>query len=197
MTEHIAEFKTDARTVQVGYKQIGEGKPVLLLHGIPGSSKCWDPVTEILKAKSRLIVPALLGFGKSSRSEDIDELWTVNQSNCVKQIADDLGIEKINVVGHDYGGPVALTMLAKNPGLIEKLVLISSNTFVDTPIPFPLSGIFWPIIGRAWSKFLFSRPSLGMMVKNGFHSPSRKPDLSNYLGDALQSKAIGTIFELL
>ncbi len=170
----------------------GEGTPVLLVHGIPGSGRSWDKVVPLLAEKCRVVVPDLIGFGESSRSVSIDDLWVERQATLLETIALEGGASKPIVLAHDYGGPVALTLLARNPEFASRLILASTNTFGDTPIPFPLSGIFLPAVGKLWASMLFSAPSLRMMVRAG---SKFRGDAGTGVGDASQARAIRTIFE--
>jgi pimeloyl-ACP methyl ester carboxylesterase len=185
----------NSKKFKLGFKVIGSGQPLILIHGIPGSSKCWDSAARLLANQYKVIVPDLIGFGESSRSENINDLWAPAQASAIAQLLNHLVIKKLVVVGHDYGGPISLTLHSTHPHLFEKLILISTNAFANTPIPFPLSGLFLPLVGQLWGKLLFSRPSLGMMVKGGFKAKDRRPILQEYLGDRSQSKAIAIIFE--
>lgn len=99
------------------------------------------------------------------------------------------------LVGHDFGGPVALSLMAMAPGRVSGLGLLATNAFPDTPIPFPLSTIFWPIIGRIAAPGLFSRPSLQLMLRTGVGSSKVRLDPVTYLGDAGQVQTIRTLFE--
>ena len=173
----------------------GSGPDVLLLHGIPGSSAVWRGVAERLSARHRAIAPDLVGFGESARTRDVRELWADAQADAVLALLDDLGATRVLLVGHDYGGPVAAHLLAKAPGRFAAVLLASTNAFGDTPIEFPLSGIFWPGVGRLWARLLFSAPSLRMMLRQGAGRGSPRLDPDDHVGDPAQALAIRAIFE--
>jgi pimeloyl-ACP methyl ester carboxylesterase len=141
-----------------------------------------------------VICPDLIGFGHSARSDDIRVLWADAQADGVLALLDDLEVTRALVVGHDFGGPVAAHLMAKAPSRFAGLVLASTNTFGDTPIPFPLSGILWPGIGGIWARMLFSAPSLRMMVRQGVGTNAPRLDPSVYVGDRGQVEAIRAIF---
>lgn len=172
----------------------GNGKTVILLHGIPGVGAIWQEVSRLLRTRYRVVVPDLVGFGQSARPDDIQALWADSQAAAVLALMDDLGIDSAVVVGHDFGGPVAAHLAAQAGDRITGLVLASTNVFGDTPIPFPLSGILWPGVGRAWERMLFSAPSLRMMVRQGVGDKSIKLDPQLAVGDRDQARAIRTIF---
>lgn len=189
-TQVEAELKSG---VFIRAKVIGDGPPLLLLHGVPGSGSVWDEVADRLAPDFQVIVPDLLGFGDSDRGHG-PGLLSDPQATAVHQLLTTLRIQRPAVVGHDFGGPVALTMERLFPGTVGKLVLSATNTFPDTPIPFPLSSIFLPVVGSLARKGIFSRPSLAMMIKQGVGNGGPALDPQKYLGDHDQSRAIATIF---
>jgi pimeloyl-ACP methyl ester carboxylesterase len=172
----------------------GSGPAALLLHGIPGAGAVWREVSRLLWPRFRVVVPDLVGFGESARTRDIHTLWADAQAAAVLTLLEDLRIERVLIVGHDFGGPVAAHLIARAPERAAGLVLASTNAFGDTPIPFPLSGILWPAIGRIWERMLFSAPSLRMMVKQGVGDKTTQLDPKVYVGDHEQAQAIRTIF---
>lgn len=101
----------------------------------------------------------------------------------------------MTVVGHDFGGPVALMLSAEDPSRVARLGLLATNTFTDTPIPLPLSMLNWPVVGSLVAPLLFSRTALAVMLRTGSGKPRPVLDRASYLGDAGQASAIRTIFE--
>ncbi len=167
------------------------GSVVVLIHGIPGSGQIWGAVAEHLARDHRVVAPDLLGFGASSRPETAEELWADEQATALAGALDASGIERACVVGHDFGGPVALALAAQRPDLLSALGLLATNAFPDTPIPLPIRAVTWPIAGGPAAGTLFSGPFLALMLKQGSSCPL---DRQLYLGDSRQRAAIATIF---
>ncbi|MFA6238120.1 MAG: alpha/beta hydrolase [Bacteriovorax sp.] len=182
---------------ELSIKAYGEGdETFLLLHGIPGSSHTWDKVAQLLgKAGARVLVPDLLGFGLSSRPKDISGLWLEAQASAIVNALENLNVTRVHLVGHDYGGPIAVTIYDIISDRIATLTLLATNTFTDTPIPPPLALIKLPLLGQVWARLIFSRPSLRMMIKQGVGNKQTQPDLASALGDSDQGRSIGIIFE--
>lgn len=174
-------------------REWGSGEVVVLLHGIPGSGAVWRQVAEDLASDHRVLVPDLLGFGQSQRPATIDELWADAQARALRDALDAARVERAVIAGHDFGGPVALSLAQSSGGgeLIRGLCLAATNTFADTPIPLPIRAVTWPLVGAAAARALFSGPSLRMMLRQG---SSQRLDPSAYLGDRQQRRAIATIF---
>ena len=178
----------------VSYHRTGRGPAVLLLHGIPGSAHSWEMVAATLPSELDVVIPDLLGFGGSERPTRFDALHAAGQAAAIEELMADLAIPRATVIGHDFGGPVALALARRRPSLIEALGLLATNVFPDTPIPFPLSTILWPGIGGVARRALFSKASLKMMLRRGVGKGSAAPDASTYIGDGAQQQAIATIF---
>jgi pimeloyl-ACP methyl ester carboxylesterase len=172
----------------------GDGPVVVLLHGIPGSSASWGPVASLLCEHHRVLIPDLLGFGASSRSLDPEALHARGQASLLLAALAELGVERAVFIGHDFGGPVALQILAQRPACVTGLGLLATNTFPDAPIPFPLSTTTWPVVGWLARQALFSRASLRMMLRQGVGRPRVEVDAASAIGDRAQARAIAAIF---
>ena len=170
------------------------GPAVVLVHGIPGSGAAWEPVAARLAATARVLVPDLVGFGQSSRPDSLDVLHADGQARALAAVLDRLAVGSAAVVGHDFGAPVALALYRLRPDLVNGLGLLATNTFTDTPVPFPLSTVRWPVLGRLAGRALFSGPSLRMMLHRGMGRPRRRLDPAAYVGDRGQRRAIARIF---
>lgn len=175
-------------------RRIGKGPPLLLLHGIPGSSASWIEVADRLRGEFELIIPDLLGFGGSDRPRDLASLHAAAQAERLSQFLDELGIPSVAVAGHDFGGPVAILLHARRPERVSHRALFAANLFTDTPIPLPLSLTTWPAVGSLAAALLFSRPALRAMLRLGIGSPRVKLHPAAHIGDASQGRAIRTIF---
>ena len=179
----------------IAYRRRGAGGwPLLLLHGIPGSAASWERTALLLPDDLDVIVPDLLGFGDSTRPTTLDALHVAAQAAALDLLLTELGIESATVVGHDFGGPVAVALSARRPSVVAALGLVATNVFTDTPIPFPLSTVNWPVVGSISRRALFAPMSLRMMLRQGVGPGSDPIDAATYLGDKAQERAIATIF---
>ncbi len=178
----------------LAYRLSGDGPAVMLLHGFPGSGAAWDSVTPRLASEHRVIVPDLLGFGRSSKPRLARDLWVDRQAAALEELLAALRIERVALVGHDFGGPVALTLLDRRPDVVTHLVLAATNAFPDTPIPLPPRAVTWPVVGEVASRILFSRLGLRQTLRAAMGRPVIELDPEIYLGDADQVRSIRTIF---
>jgi len=169
----------------------GEGEPVVLVHGIPGSSAVWGRVVPRLEREHRVLVPDLLGFGDSSRPSDA--AWADRQAEALETLLDGTA-GPAALVAHDFGVPVVLSLYRRRPDLVSHLLLAAGNAFPDTPIPLPISAVTWPLVGGLLGRFLFAGPSLAMMLRQGVGKDGPSLDRADYLGDAAQQRAIRQLF---
>lgn len=178
----------------ISIEELGAGPTVILVHGIPGSGATWRLVADRLAAHHRVLAPDLVGFGATGGTPPIAELRADAQAEALASALDRLGVHTATVLGHDFGGPVALRLFDALPDLVGGLGLLATNTFADTAIPFPLSSVTWPGIGPVASRLLFSRPSLRLLTGRMVGTPAIRLDSRSYVGDDAQTRAIRMIF---
>ena len=119
---------------QLAYRRAGSGPTVLLVHGIPTSSRLWDAVGAELAAGFDVIAPDMLGYGESSKPLDRDVSISA-QAELLSGLLEALGVGPATVVGHDIGGGVAQIMAVHEPGRLAALGLINAVCFDSWPIP--------------------------------------------------------------
>jgi pimeloyl-ACP methyl ester carboxylesterase len=93
-----------------------------------------------------VIAPDLLGFGASDLPDE--SVYMEEQAGAIKALLDELGIASLFIAGHDFGGPVAMTLLRLYPELkVLGVVLSNTNMFTDTYVPPPLRIADVPLLG--------------------------------------------------
>jgi haloalkane dehalogenase len=122
-----------ALDLQMAYTDVGDGEPVLLLHGIPTWSFLYADVIPLLEPHCRVIAPDFLGHGWSDRRDRFDRSL-IAQTDAVLALLDELGIERVTVVGHDTGGGVALILAIDHPERVARLVLSNVVAYDSWPI---------------------------------------------------------------
>ena len=102
----------------------GTGNPVVLLHGVPETSSCWNAIAPALAEDRRVLCPDLPGLGGSAYSGPFDVASLVGQ---VMALLDaELPGERIDLVGHDWGGSLALAMVGAHPDRFRSLVVANA-----------------------------------------------------------------------
>lgn len=108
--------------VNVNYIQYGEGRDVLLLHGWGQNIEMMKPLGDNLCDNCRITILDFPGFGESGEPSTP---WTISDyAQMLEVFVKKLNIKKPIVIGHSFGGRVAIRYSAINP--IEKLVLFGS-----------------------------------------------------------------------
>lgn len=104
----------------------GRGTPVLLLHGFPDSSQLWrHQIPALVDAGFRAIAPDLRGFGESDRPAATEAYALPLVLGDVSALAQQLGVERLHVVAHDWGAAVAWMLSSAFPNLVDRLVVLS------------------------------------------------------------------------
>ena len=120
---------------QVWFRVVGEGRgkpPLLLIHGGPGSSS--DLLTPLagLATGRQVVFYDQLGAGRSTRTHD-PALWTIDTFvDEIQAVRDHLGLDDVHVLGHSWGGMLALEYALRRPAGLRSLVLASA--LVSAPL---------------------------------------------------------------
>lgn len=103
------------------YQKLGEGKPLIMLHGWGNDVSSFWNIAGQLKDNFTVYLIDLPGFG---RSDNPKKDFTVSDySNLVESLIKKLNLKKPNLLGHSVGGRIAIKLAAKNPQTIDKLIL--------------------------------------------------------------------------
>ncbi len=109
--------------------EVGDGTPLLLLHGWPEFWASWLPVMNRLHGDFRLIAPDLRGFGESAKTPSPRSDVGANvHADDIAELIGVLGLETVGVVGHDVGAYVAQALARRHPRLVERLLFFNCPT---------------------------------------------------------------------
>ncbi len=107
------------------YRRVGSGPVLLLLHGLACDSTTWDDVIAPLAEHFTVIAPDLLGHGASDKPNADYSLG--GYANGMRDLLTVLGIDTVTVVGHSFGGGIAMQFAYQFPERTERIVLISTG----------------------------------------------------------------------
>ena len=118
--------------LKANYKIAGEGPAILVLHGWGGSSDSWIVVQQILASKGyKVVVPDFPGFGRSI-TPPIP--WGLKEyTDFVFNFSKAIGLEKFFLLGHSFGGRIAIKFAVQYPQKIIKLILCDSAGIKPKP----------------------------------------------------------------
>jgi pimeloyl-ACP methyl ester carboxylesterase len=117
----------------ISYADRGEGEPLLFAHGLLVNNRLWDPLVPHLSRDHRMIQPDLpLGSHKLPMEEDAD-LSPPAIARLLVELMDELGLERVTLVGNDSGGAVSQLLAAANPERVGRLILTNSDMYSEFP----------------------------------------------------------------
>lgn len=113
---------------RIWYRSVGTGRvPLLLLHGGPGAGHDYLEPLEALAADRQVVFYDQLGCGRSDRPDDAS-LWRIDRFVAeVDQVRRGLGLSRVHLLGHSWGGWLAIEYMVSQPAGVVSLVLASTS----------------------------------------------------------------------
>ena len=118
------EAFVDVAGARVNYLHAGNGKPMLLIHGLVGSSRNWRCNIDALAQHASVYAIDLVNMGKSQRIEGLDPGLQATADRIIT-FMDALDLAQTDIVAHSHGGAVALMLAALHPRRVGRLVLFA------------------------------------------------------------------------
>lgn len=153
-----------------------EGPPVLLVHGLASNSRIWDDVAGTLAGDHRVAALDQRGHGHSDRPTDGFTFDRVVAD--LAALVDQLGFERPTIVGHSWGGNVALAFAAAHPDRVHGLVLVDGGFIELSSMP-----------GRTWEQVRvdMAPPDLTHLTFDELLQRARGNDAGRYWGPAVEA----------
>jgi haloalkane dehalogenase len=169
---------------RVYYEESGNGSPIVLLHGNPGSSHLWRNVIPSL-GRGRLLAPDLIGMGRSGKPDDLAYSF-VDHVRYLDAWFDALELDRVILVGHDWGGALAFDWAARHPERVNGIAFLES---VVKPMAWeelsPQARQRWETVRTpgAGEKMVMEDNMflLGAFTRGGVLSPVSDADMQAYL----------------
>lgn len=103
------------------YRKSGEGKPLIILHGLFGSSDNWFTLAKVFAEKFTVFLVDQRNHGQSPHTNEFNyKLLTEDLANFIREHQ----IEKPHIIGHSMGGKTAMNFAVKYPDLLDKLIVV-------------------------------------------------------------------------
>lgn len=118
------------RGLTLGYRELGSGSPVLLLHGWPTSSFLWRRVMTPIARSNRVIALDLPGFGASDKPVD-GRYDFPDFERAIDTLLATLEIDRLALAGHDLGGPIAVHWALDRPGRATRVALLNTLLYPE------------------------------------------------------------------
>lgn len=184
-------MRTSIKGLEINYEIIGEGKPLLILHGWGSNSGRWQKVGELLAESGvKVIIPDLPGFGNS---QEPSLAWSLDDyCEFIQEFIKLLNLEKFYLLGHSFGGALAVKCSLKFPEKIDKLILVSAACFrrssFKKKLLYIVSKIFKvfsliPFVKKAFYKFIVGKSDYSYTrgIMKDIYLKIIKEDLSDIL----------------
>lgn len=166
-----------------------EGRPLLLLHGLPTTSYLWRDVQRDLEHDHRSLAPDLFGLGRSERATD-QRPDIAGQARLLLRLLDHQSLDRVAIAGHDLGGSVAVALAALAPERVGALVLVDAPVHAEVwPVPAVLP-LLLPVVGDVYAAGLRAVPPaaralLARALGVSGASPLTGRELDHYLAPLL------------
>jgi pimeloyl-ACP methyl ester carboxylesterase len=158
--EGVSHHTVRARGIEFHYAEAGSGEDVVLcLHGWPQHWYEWRNLMPALADRHRVIALDLRGFGWSEAPKDGYE--KENMADDVLAVLDELGIERVKLVGHDWGGWIGFLLCLREPQRFERFFAL--NIVPPWVTTRAIVGHLW----RFWYQQLVLTPVVGYRLHRG------------------------------
>ena len=169
---------------EMSYLDEGSGFPVVMVHGNPTWSFYYRNVVLKLRERFRCVVPDHIGCGLSDRPGDDYSYRLGQRIEDLGELIDSLGLERFDLVVHDWGGLIGLGAALKRFDRLRRVAILNTAAFVDSRIPARIAVCRAPLLGKLLVQGLngFAGPATKMSVnkqtlppdvKRGFLYPYR------------------------
>ena len=195
--------------LKIHYTDIGSGQPVVLLHSQPANERQFELLKNTLKKSYRVISIDRPGMGYSEGPKINSSERIFVQAKIISKLLKEITDEKPVIVGHSYGGALALSLALNDEENLKKLILVNtaSHPWKSDNIWLPFKIITDPIIGKMFlntyamiygksviersadDNFPNNNPTPGFIDKVGAELTLRPKTLESYALDAINLRS--------
>lgn len=166
----IATKTAQVEGLRLAYRELGDGPPVLLLHGWPTSSFLWREVMRPIGRANRVVALDLPGFGASDKP--VGNRYSFEFfDRALDLFLAHLGIDQLGLAVHDLGGPVGLHWGLHRPHRLIKLALL--NTLVYPEFSEAVKEFVRACATPELREKITSPSGLESIMRDGFADPAK------------------------
>jgi pimeloyl-ACP methyl ester carboxylesterase len=140
----------------IGYHELGEGPPLVFVHGVFANAALWSKIVPLLADRYRCIVPDWPLGAHSVALEENADLSPFSVADMIGDFSRELGLEQPTLVGNNTGGALCQMLAVRRPGSAGRMVLTNCDAYDKFP-PQPFTYLVWvPYIPGAVSLLAMS-----------------------------------------
>ncbi len=162
------------------YIDEGSGQPILMLHGNPTWSFYYRNLIQTFSPKFRTVVPDHIGCGLSDKPQDYEYTLETHIQNTY-QLIRFLGLQKIILIVHDWGGAIGFGLVTRYPELFDRIIILNTAAYPSRHIPGRINLLRQGKLGEwltrklnlfAWpATFMTTTKRLPRLIKKGYLLP--------------------------
>jgi pimeloyl-ACP methyl ester carboxylesterase len=128
---HKARFGVDkfilVQRYKIHYVEAGQGEPVILIPGSYNTHRTWKRLMPLLSAEFRLLALDYIGSVDPQKGDENSEITLQEQTDIIAKMVQQIGFEKVNLIGGYYGGTTVYDFAARYPDLVNKIISIEGS----------------------------------------------------------------------
>ena len=129
------------------YLDEGSGEPILMLHGNPTWSFYYRNLIAEFSKTNRVVAPDHIGCGLSDKPQDY-EYTLQNHIDNLEKLVEHLNLKNFVLIVHDWGGAIGFGLIARQPELVKKIVLLNTAAYTSEFIAFQINMCRIPILAE-------------------------------------------------
>jgi haloalkane dehalogenase len=169
MADWKSEYPFTPRSLSIAgqkYAYVDEGQgdaPLVAVHGNPTWSFYWRKLVLAFRDHQRVLAVDHVGCGNSSKPQEYPYCLATHRNNLVT-LLDQLDLQNVTLVVHDWGGAIGLAAAVERPERIGRLVVTNTGAFPPPYIPLRIAACRWPVVGTLAVRGLnaFARAAITM-----------------------------------
>lgn len=184
----------DVEGIRVHYEEAGRGAPALLIHGWGATTKFWTMTFPALAGTYRCVAIDLPGFGESDKP---DVPYTIDwYAGFVGKLLDALGWPKATLCGHSMGGQISALFAARNPGRVERLVMVNPPVHGHTSLFLKARALLLPLFRWLMWVFMHVRFVRHWVAKDFTYKVRLSDDIVDDVIRTTYASSIGSVLSL-
>ena len=154
VTETLSSSAVTLHGHRMHYVLSGQGPALVLLHGVLGSHRTWAGLVAELAQDHKVVAPDLFGHGESAKP--VGDYSLGAYAGALRDLLDELGVGRGTLVGHSFGGGIAMQFGYLFPDRVDGLVLVGSGglgrelSLAVRSAALPGAGLVLPLIASSW-----------------------------------------------